>query len=193
MGMYDSIVCKYQLPQPEDPKGYTASQLFQTKCFDCSLSTYEIGLNGQLYILQSEGYFKEEKNATSFLNLGEYVVTKRWVEALTNTCEITIYDYIHSQNTDFDYYIEYDISFHEGILDEVKLVKFDAWPNAERKQRDEEWKIKLKKRHEFVQTRRYKYLYSPYNKVLKRTTGGITKCLDSLSRTVNKLGINLSI
>jgi len=89
---------------------------------------------------------KKKRTLRVFLNLGEYVVTKRWVEALTNTCEITIYDYIHSKDTDFDYYIEYDISFYQGILDEVKLVKFEAWPNAERKQRDEEWKIQTKKK-----------------------------------------------
>jgi len=187
MGMYDSITCKYPLPQPADPKGYVPSQVFQTKCFDCALSTYEIGLNGQLYIHESEGHFEEKQDGDHFLNLGEYVVTKRWVEPLTNTCEITMYDYIHSSDTEFDYHIEYDISFYIGILREVKLVKFEAWPNVDRKKRDEEFKVNLKKRRDFIQTRRYKYVYRPYNIVTRTVLRGALKCLEKLNKLINKL------
>ncbi len=193
MGMYDSITCKYPLPQPADPKGYVPSQVFQTKCFDCALSTYEIGLNGQLYIHESEGHFEEKQDGDHFLSLGEYVVTKRWVEPLTNTCEITMYDYIHSNDTEFDYCIEYDISFYIGILREVKLVKFEAWPNADRKKRDEEFKIRLKERRDFVQTWRYKYVYRVYNTVLRAAVRRTTTWLGTVSNLIFKLESKIRI
>ena len=41
MGMYDSIICKYPLPMPEDPKGYTGSREFQSKDLDCALREFE--------------------------------------------------------------------------------------------------------------------------------------------------------
>jgi len=189
--MFDTIICKYQLPQPADPKGYTASDDFQTKDFDCSLSTYEIGLNGQLYLHRREGYF--EGKPDGFLNLGNYVVTKRWAEPLTNTCEITMYDYIHSNDTEFDYHIEYDISFLNGILVEVKLLEFEARPNAARKERDEKFKVEMKERRDFVQTWRYKYIYRPYNTMTRTVLRGASKCLENLSRLINKLESKLRV
>jgi len=189
--MYDSIICKYPLPQPVDPKGYVPSQAFQTKDFDCSLDLYEIDEKGQLYFSRTEGYHKEDKQ--SFMGLGKYVITNKIKDALTTSQEIIMYDYVHSSYSDFDYSIDYSVKFVNGIIQEAKLINFDAWSNAERKQKDEEWKITLKERHDFMQTRRYKYLYAPYNKVLKFTARGIGECLNKLSMAINKLEIKLHI
>jgi len=176
---------------PDDPKGYSGRKSFQTKDFDCALCTYEIGLNGQLYLHRREGLFEGKQDG--FLNLGEYVVTKRWVEPLTTTCEIAMYDYIHSNDTEFDYHIEYDISFLNGILVEVKLLEFEARPNATRKERHEKLKVEMKERYDFVQTWRYKYIYRPYNTMTRKVLRGASKCLENLSRLINELESKLRV
>ena len=48
--MYDTVICKYPLPMPDDPKGYAGSDDFQTKDLDLALATYIIDENGQLFI-----------------------------------------------------------------------------------------------------------------------------------------------
>ena len=47
--MFDTVVCKYKLPMPEDPKGYSGSDDFQTKDFECLLDNYEIREDGTIW------------------------------------------------------------------------------------------------------------------------------------------------
>jgi len=169
MGMYDTIICKYRLPMPEDPKGYSGSEDFQTKDLDCSLSTYEIDSNGQLLINKTEGHFVEgDKNSKNlFGKIGHYEVTRKWSEFIFKTSEICMYDYIHSNKTEYDYFIEYKVTFIDGLIDEVHLVKFEAQNNAERKKKDKEFDKKLKDWYEFTKTRRYKYILRPYTSLVR--------------------------
>ena len=149
---------------PDDPKGYAGSECFQTKDLDCSLSTYEIDANGQLLINETEGHYVEgDKNSKDiFGKIGYYEVTRRWSEFVVKTSEICMYDYIHSNKTEYDYFIEYKVIFIDGLIDEVKLIKFEAQNNAERKKKDEEFDKKLKDWHKFTKTRKYRYLLRPY-------------------------------
>ena len=167
--MYDTIICKYPLPMPNDPKGYAGSEDFQTKDFDCSLSTYEIDANGQLLVNKTEGHHVEgDKNSKDiFGKIGHYEVTRRWSEFVFKTSEIFMYDYIHSNKTEYDYFIEYKVIFIDGLIDEVQLVKFEAQNNAERKKKDEEFNKKLKDWHEFTKTRKYRYLLRPYSSCVR--------------------------
>jgi hypothetical protein len=169
MGMYDSIDCQYPLPMPDDPKGYTGSFGFQTKDFDCALDIYIIDKDGQLFLEQREMEWVEgNPNGKGFLEKSGYAKTvKTWLEPLNNTCTVEFYDYSHSNNTDYDYWIVYNAIFINGKLSEVKLTTFEATANSERKKKDIEFHNKLRKWGEFTKTRRYKYLLKPYNKCLK--------------------------
>ncbi len=137
MGMYDTIICEYPLPMPNDPKGYSGSKDFQTKDLDSALDWYEIDKNGQLFIQRSEGEWIEgDKNATGFVaKMGYFKTTKKWKEELIRTITINFYDYQHSQDTDYDYSIEYKAVFIDGKISSVELVDFEARDNAERKKK----------------------------------------------------------
>jgi len=189
MGMYDSIECEYPLPMPEDPKGYTGSYGFQTKDFENSLDIYIIDKDGQLSIERRETeWVGGDPNGKSFLEKSGYLKTKKtWLETVNRTCTIQFYDYLSSNKTDYDYWIVYNAVFIEGKITDVKLTTFEARPNSERKEKDEAFKMKLKLRHEFIQTWRYKYIYKPYNTIIRAVVRGSTKCLTKLKMLIFKL------
>lgn len=174
---------------PEDPKGYSGSKDFQTKDLDCSLSIYEIDSNGQLLINKTEGHFVEgDKNSNHILGkIGHYEVTKRWNEFVCETSEICMYDYIHSDKTEYDYFIEYKVIFIYGLIDEVKLVKFEAENNAARKKKDEEFRKKMKNWHEFTKTRKYRYILRPYSSCVKFVFRKLSSGLKFLQSKIYKV------
>ena len=189
MGMYDTIICKYPLPMPDDPKGYTGSHDFQTKDLDLALSSYDIDENGQLFIHRHEGEWIEgNKNSESlFGRMGHFKTTKRWLEELNITTTIVFYDYQHSQNTDYDYFIEYETVFVNGKMTSAKLIKFEANNNAERKKKDIEFEEKLKRHHEFIKTWKYKYFVKPYNKIISYSFRKLSKVSYNLSYFISKI------
>lgn len=187
--MYDTIICKYSLPMPDDPKGYAGSENFQTKDLDCCLSTYEIDSNGQLLINKTEGHYVEgDKNSKDlFGKIGHYEVTRKWSEFVFKTSEICMYDYIHSNKTEYDYFIEYKVIFIDGLIDEVQLVKFEAQNNAERKKKDEEFNKKLKDWHEFTKTRKYRYILRPYTSFVRFVFRKLSSSLKFLQSNLYKV------
>ena len=184
--MYDTVICKYPLPMPSDPKGYSGSEDFQTKHLDCGLDTYEIAANGQLSVHKREGkYIEADKEAKGlFEKIGRYEITKTWVEPVYDTLTMEMYDYEQSDKSEYDYFIQYEVVFIDGIVDEIKLIVFEATDNAERKKKDKEFDKKLKEWYEFTKTRKYKYFVNPYNKSIKFIFRKISKILSFLSSKV---------
>jgi hypothetical protein len=171
---------------PDEPKGYTGSHGFQTKDLDCALDIYIIDKDGQLFLEQRETEWVEgNPSGKNFLEKSGYAKTvKTWLEPLNNTCTVQFYDYFSSNNTDYDYWIVYDAVFINGKATEIKLTTFEATANSERKQKDIEFQNKLREWDEFRKTCRYKYLLSPYNKVLKFIFDKLHKGLSFLSSRV---------
>lgn len=195
MGMYDTIVCKYPLPIPDDPKGYTGSDDFQTKDLDLSLSNYTIDENGQLFVHRFEGEWEPgNKDADSFIGkLGYFKTTKKWLEQLNTTITVVFYDYQQSNNTDYDYFIEYEAVFVNGKITSVKLIEFTATHNAERKIKDAEFNERLKKHHEFIKTWRYKYFVKPYNKTISFIFHKTSKAFNNLSYILNRIEVKIKL
>ena len=168
MGLYDTITCKYPLPMPDDPKGYSGSEYFQCKDLDCSLGFYEIREEGVLWVEHRETeYVAGDSNAKSFLEqFGKIITKKSWFEPDYFHGTIEMYDYIdHDYSKDFDYFISYEIQFDKGTLKNIRLLNFEATPNQKRKEKDKLFNEKMRKDYEFRQTKKYKYIYAPYNKI----------------------------
>lgn len=193
--MYDTIICKYPLPMPDEPKGYSGSHDFQTKDLDLALALYIIDENGQLSIERREGEWVEgNKNSTSLLEkLGYFKTTKKWLEQLNSTITIVFYDYQQSDNTDHDYFIEYEAVFVGGKITSVKLIKFEATDNAERKKKDIEFNEQMKKHHEFIKTWKYKYFVKPYNKTISFIFRKMSKTAYDLSYILNRIENKIKI
>lgn len=193
--MYDTITCKYKLPMPDDPKGYSGSYDFQTKDLDLALESYDIDENGRLFLHRSEGEWIEgNKDSESFIGrLGYLNVTKRWLEELKTTTTIVFYDYKQSNDTDYDYHIEYEAIFVKGKITSVNLISFEANDNADRKKRDIEFDLKLKRHHEFTKTLRYKYFVKPYNKTISFIFRKTSKILSDSSRILHTIENKMKI
>jgi hypothetical protein len=195
MGMYDSIDCQYPLPMPDDPKGYTGSFGFQTKDLECALDIYIIDKDGQLSLERRETeWVGGDPNGKSFLEKSGHLRTiKTWLEPLNDTRTIQFYDYVDSNNTDHDYWIVYEAFFADGKIKCVELINFEARPNSERKKKDIEFRKKMQEWDEFRKTRRYKYLFNPYNKSLRFVCDNLYKFLYSLPNRVRRAHNFLSI
>lgn len=59
--MFDEINCKYPLPMPADPQGYTGSVDFQTKSLNNALDKFEIREDDTLWILNVTEDIKQNK------------------------------------------------------------------------------------------------------------------------------------
>lgn len=186
MGMYDTINCKYPLPQPEDPKGYKNSLSFQTKDLGQFLSHYEIKEDGSLWIQKEENeYIPGNPNGKSFIEqIGTIKTIKSWWEAAKITNTIEMYDYITSDNTEYDYDIIYTVTIIDGIATDVKLSEFQTIPNKQRKERDERFKQEHKARNEFENKWYYKYILRYYNRLVIYTTRFIKNICDKISSSI---------
>lgn len=167
MGLFDTVYSKYPLPMPEDPKGYSGSKDFQTKDLGSSMSEYTIEEDGRLLYRKSH-YVREEGNpkAKSILDRIGHMREESFEmihEKITDL--IRIYDYQQTKG-DYDYFIEYTILFKDGVVDEVKLFKFEAEENGDRKKREEEFQKEMEEHFAFTKTLKYKLFYKPYNKTL---------------------------
>lgn len=155
---------------PDDPKGYSGSEYFQTKDLDCALGYYEIREDGTLWAERRDiEYIQGDPKAKGFLErIGKVVTKKSWFEPEYFHGTIEMYDYKdYDNNKDFDYFISYEIQFDKGTLKNVRVLHFEATPNEDRKERDKIFHEKMRLSYEFRQTKKYKYIYGPYNKAVR--------------------------
>jgi hypothetical protein len=186
MGMFDTIVCKYSLPMPEDPKGYMGLPNFQTKDFECGLQEYTIQEDGSLWIEKRKTeYVPGNPNAKSFLDrMGHMKTLESWLEPHKITQTIHMYDYQQNRDGDYDYSIEYQATFVEGTVTNIKLVDFEAIDNKERKQKDKEHFEQMRLRIQFEQKFYYKYFLKYYNKSLSFVCYYIYKMANVVSTNI---------
>ena len=189
MGMYDSIICKYPLPMPEDPKGYTGSREFQSKDLDCALSVYEIREDGSIWEEERETErVPGNKNGKSFWDkIGHLKTVKTWYEPRCLNDFINIYDYQQNNDGDYDYDIEYSIRFENGKIVDVKIINFEAIDNASRKKLHEENEQTWRKWIEYKKTYRYKYITRPYLFIGRKTFYYAHKLLEKINNFLYKL------
>lgn len=167
MGMYDDIVCKYPLPLPEDTKGYTLHG-FQTKDLECALDLYEIREDGSLWLKHSESEFvKGNPDAKSlFDRIGHMKEIRSWWEHVKLTKTIQMYDYHHTDGP-YDYSVEFEVVFVGGVIDKIKLIKFDTLDNIDRKELHKHHIEGQKLRRKFESSIFYRLIGKPYNSIIR--------------------------
>ena len=166
--MYDDIVCKYPLPLPEDTKGFVPLR-FQTKDLDNALDCYEIREDGTLWLRECEREYTEgdPNGKTFFEKFGMVKETKVWWTHVKTTNTIRMYDYNNYNDGSYDYWVEFEIVFIDGVINKINLVKFEATDNSKRKENDRQFIEELKKNKEFESTNLYKLVIKPYNKIIR--------------------------
>ena len=168
MGMYDDIICKYPLPLPEDTKGYISNG-FQTKDLDCGLDCYEIREDGTLWLRECEReHIDGDPNGKTFSEkFGLIKEIKHWWTHVKTTTTIRMYDYNNYNDGPYDYWVEFEVVFIDGVIDKIKLIKFDATDNSKRKEDSKRHIEELKKNKQFESTLLYKLIIKPYNKIIR--------------------------
>jgi len=181
MGMFDTIFCKYPLPMPEDPKGYSGSGDFQTKDLDNVLSVYEIREDGSLWREKVEGKYiaGDPKSKNLWDSFGHFEITKKWWEKQSITDTINILDYQRTDG-DFDYCIEYEIILKDGIVSSVNIIRFSAEDNSRRKEADQKFAKEMKASYSYKKTFRYRFFFGPYNSFVSFAFRKINKILNFL-------------
>ena len=167
MGMYDDIICKYPHPLPEDTKGYISNG-FQTKDLDCGLDCYEIREDGTLWLRECEREYTEgnPNGKTFFEKFGMVKETKVWWTHVKTTSTIRMYYYNNYNDGPYDYWVEFEIVFIDGVIDKIKLIKFNATDNSKRKEDSKRHIEELKKQKAVESTMFYKLIIKPYNKII---------------------------
>jgi hypothetical protein len=195
MGMFDTILCKVSLPMPDDPKGYSGSSSFQTKDFDCALDNYIIDENNNLLIVQTElKHIEGDSNDKSFFGrFGRMEKVKEWTEPTNITRCIEMYDYIQSDDTDYDYAISYNVYLSSGHVERITLNRFEAYDNVQRKKDDAEFIERLKKLKKFHDSFLYRYFYTHINSVTRLLCSLIYKFGVVVSNSASKMDVKLRI
>jgi len=193
--MFDDIRCKYTLPMPENPQGYTGSQEFQTKHLDCLMNYYEIREDGSLWVERRELEFIEGnlKDKTFAERFGQIKTVKKWFEQVNITTTIVMYHYAEYDDKEFDYDIEYSVEFIKGVLSTVKLVSFNAINNEKRKILHEKHEKRQAEWYAYTQTRRYRYFWKYVNKFLRLTLRKINDTFGFIQHKINQINTNFGL
>ena len=164
MGLYDTIICKYPLPMPEDHKGYSGSESFQTKDLENGLLAYEIREDGSIWLEKVEGeYVEGDPTAKDFWSRGGYFQpTNKWWVKLSITDTLTLCDY-QTTDGDNDYWIDYKICLKDGIVSHSELLSFSATSNADRKESSKKLEQEMTDWHNYKKTFKYRFFFGPWN------------------------------
>jgi hypothetical protein len=147
------------------------STSFQTKDLENILEDYEIREDGSLWIRRTESeYVEGDKKAKSLIDrLGHMKLIKEWWEPTKFTGVIEFYNSIgfdgevYRDSYEYDYFIEYIVTFVDGQITTIGLLKFQGTNNAERKKRDAEFKEETRLEKILWDKWYMKYLYRHYD------------------------------
>jgi len=189
MGMFDNIKYNFKgnpllVPDELHYKFYGVGHTFQTKDFDCAFDFLEVKDDGKLYVEKVEYEFvypdKKHKPKSVFDKLPKTKkISSEW-QFLDITQTIEIYDFVCNNDENYDYWISYVITFVKGEVSETKLLEFKKQPNDERKKTEEKFKSEYARFEKISKTKKYKYFYKPYNKIILKTFKIIRKCLEKI-------------
>ncbi len=191
MGLYDNIIIDRESLANIDERVDKYLSLvegseidFQTKDFECLLSTYYVKDN-QLFIKESETEWVEsdDKIFGGYLNEISHSLMKS-----NETATIYFYDSINGDSVDI--WIEFKAVFIHGALSKIELFKFEETSSKERIERHEKWLRELKEYNDYKKTLRGKIVIWCKNKirfVLKK----ISLVFKKLTSALDKLIINL--
>lgn len=176
--MFNNIRCEYPLPMPDDLMELANIKfnetIYQTKDLECLLDDYTIRKDGTLWITRCEyEHTPGNPEAKSFMDrFGNSKLIKQWEEQVIYTGEISFYDNFQDSGEldggvwKNDYWVEYTALFINGVISNIRLTKFEAIDNTERKANALEFLENMKTREELWNRWYIKYIYTYYDKLL---------------------------
>jgi hypothetical protein len=134
MGMFDNLICKAPLPLNEKATKLNidwANEVFQTKCLDNIMTTYEITNDGELvedvveydYTLYSKRELETLKPKPWSL-IKDSVVKNKYKRAAKHHGTVVFYTSVE-YTEDKDLWVEFEACFIYGKLDKINLIKIE--------------------------------------------------------------------
>lgn len=163
MGMFDTVICEYPLPLPdevkelESPPNWEKVQ-FQTKSLDTGSSrdliaglmdSYTIEDDGQIYRDVIERNHEVDEEGLSLIN-----ERNNGIEKVEFTGDLVFYT-LHQEN-EYDYWIEFSALFWKGELKEIKLKEWKRKDNSTRLEARDKITKALKKQEELQDSKTHK-------------------------------------
>ena len=163
MGLFDNIVCKTALPIPKDRGELSGvnwmNQVFQTKDLDSCMLDYEIREDGTLWL---DGKHCKHDGSVIFYTF-----------------------FMEEKN---DYWVEFIAFFENGkLMKDIKRMAWTSDSNEDRVKEEERLTNHMKEMRVRYNSWRWKYLFLPWNKVVRWTTRHLRTILDWKVRGVNWL------
>ena len=109
MGMYDEVVCQYELPDQQ-----LKDEVFQTKCLDSLMQRYRISEDGELFVLKIITEWVEDPD--DFLG-GHIETLSSWED------KINYHGYINIYTSTDEGWVEYRVKFTDGKLVSIERVE----------------------------------------------------------------------
>lgn len=187
MGMFDTINVSDQLPFTDEMKelGLDARNYsLQTKDLDEAMSTYVLQ-DDKLYL---EKYEKEEwivgdpKGKSLFDKLGYLHREGKYLEDVKYHGVIYAYDYRPDVQEKWDCFIDFEITFTDGIVTNKRVAKFEKVDNADRKARDKAWKNEM-----IMNQNRWINKYFFHTRVYRWFGAKVRRVLNAGARLLQKL------
>jgi len=131
MGMFDGVICEYELPLPKEMGELSEIKWnefeFQTKSLDNTLDRYTIEDDGQIYKEQTKQNWvdDEEHPNTGYIEIVEDGIEKSYFSG-----EVIFYTWLPQK--EYDYYIEFKALFWKGDLKEIERTCWDKKDNSHR-------------------------------------------------------------
>jgi hypothetical protein len=205
MGMFDSLIVKKPLPLSKKLRALKGIKwdetIFQTKDFDCTLSTFEITKSGRLRTLKHEyewvdddnsflkGYMKSTKDWWEFVN--DFTGTVDFYEAFTTdkNGNATLDSYNDEVIDGTDWWVEFTATIVKGKVTEIKLLKEEATPARIRIIQHKEWEHERKKKEAKLSYRIISFLRKSktYCILIRSLYNGVNKLASRVSRFLLKL------
>ena len=130
--LFDILKCKMQLPLPselfelKDVDWTTA--VFQTKNLSKSLNLYEIREDKVVYISENNDENIREDSTWE---------TLKWKPSDITT-KFTFYTFIDDEDFNEDFWVEFSAIVNKGVIEDIKLERFEHW-NRKKKKIIDEW------------------------------------------------------
>jgi hypothetical protein len=86
-----------------------------------------------------------------------------------------MYDYQNNDGGVYDYWVEFEVVFIDGVIDKIKPIKFEINDNTKRKELHKQHIEELKNRKVVESTMFYRLVIKPYNKIIRFVTRHVSK------------------
>ena len=185
MGMFDDIIV---------PKSYLKGLLtkeqeklikdnnYQTKCLENSLAQYKV-YKQKLFIKDGSPWgsepldqyvFTTKKQETKNTPKAQNQQKARW-EKVSYNDTVNFYTSFCDKDKNM-WWVEFNFSFVDGVLDRKELVEFELQETAEEaKEREKNWKEKMKERDAFQRTIKYKFFNFLHKHLSKLSSWSLKK------------------